>query len=137
MKKIDGEVLGAVWYKLSEKERRDILQKLKEYFQQLSNIPHPRPGTICSAAANEQPLHDHPILNGDLGFGPFETESQFNLFLRGGNESGTPSRTGILEKFIKLQAQKKHRICFTYWDTSPLNIMFKREGFEKNRTYKV
>lgn len=107
MEKIKGELLGSVWKKLSEKERQAILGQLKEWFVELRSIPHPRPGTICTAAGDDQPLYDTRILNGKHGFGPFQNEVDFNFYLRGGNKSRLLARTPNLEKLIEMQNQSQ------------------------------
>ena len=132
MERIEGEQIGKSWDKRPAKEREKLLRELKGYFEQLRNIPHPRPGTIMGA--DMQSLYDHRIWKGKLGFGPFANEKDFNLFLRNGIDAGSDYLDDIkatfpakyhstLKMLIDMQEAKRHRICFTHGDASSSNIL--------------
>ncbi|TVY15577.1 hypothetical protein LARI1_G007835 [Lachnellula arida] len=86
MDRIDGEEIGNGWSERPEAERASLLRQLKGYFDQLRNIPHPRPGII--AAVDMQELYEPRTYNGRYGFGPFANEADFNRFLRFGIKDG-------------------------------------------------
>jgi aminoglycoside phosphotransferase len=132
MEKIEGEEIGKDWATRPANERESLLRELKEYFEQLRNIQHPQPGTIT--AADGQSLYDHRVLNGNLGFGPFLTEKDFNLFLRDGvtpNSSLLDEAKSVLEpeerialkKLVDMHEEKSHSICFTHGDASSSNVL--------------
>jgi len=130
MEKIKGELLGNIWNTMSAKDRETVIHQLKGYFDQLRKIPHPRPGTICSA--NQGSLFDPRILDGELGFGPFEKQEDFNLFLRGGSQKeSVPAGFPEVAKFIDMQARKHHSVCFTHGDAHCFNIMVRKKWFGK------
>ncbi|TVY82937.1 hypothetical protein LSUE1_G005288 [Lachnellula suecica] len=80
MEYMKGETIRDVWNELSPAIRTELLQQLKGHFEELRNIPHPRPGTIC--ALDGGPLIDRRIVDDE--FGPFANEKDFNNFLRCG-----------------------------------------------------
>ncbi|KUJ10959.1 uncharacterized protein LY89DRAFT_759951 [Mollisia scopiformis] len=90
MEKINGITLEDAWGKMPDAERRLVMAELKDYFEQLRKIPHPRPGTICTAAADDHALYDLRIFHGDRGFGPFRARRtsiySFGTVIRAGNQ---------------------------------------------------
>lgn len=134
MKFIAGEDIGKSWTNRSAKENDNLLQQCKDIFEELRNIPHPRPGTV--AAADMQALYDPRTWKGRLGFGPFANEKDFNNFLRVGMQADSPfilrpcltnQEVADFRKLIALQDSKtgERRICFTHGDASSSNILVK------------
>jgi len=132
MEFIEGEPIGKGWEERPMAERESFLRELRGYFEQLRTIPHPRTGSIM--AADMQSLYDHRIWQGELGFGPFRDEADFNLFLRNGvcKESDIliPTKSDIPEddrklmtKLVDVHAEKSHEIYFTHGDASSSNIL--------------
>ncbi|TVY36289.1 hypothetical protein LOCC1_G008237 [Lachnellula occidentalis] len=120
MDRIDGEEIGKGWSERPEGERTSLLRQLKGYFDQLRNIPHPRPGII--AAVDMQKLYEPRTYKGREGFGPFAKEVDFNQFLRFGiqKEDGFFEATGDNSCITD-----EERICFTHGDASSSNILVK------------
>ncbi|KAE8441990.1 hypothetical protein EG329_004116 [Mollisiaceae sp. DMI_Dod_QoI] len=135
MELIDREEIGENWAKRSNVEKQALLDQLKGIFEELRNIPHPRPGIL--AAADIQALYDPRAAKGELGFGPFGKESDFNNFLRGGMQADddmlnkercpwvTDEERAEMSKLISLHESSHHRVCFTHGDVSSSNILVK------------
>ncbi|TVY53960.1 hypothetical protein LCER1_G007144 [Lachnellula cervina] len=139
MDRIDGEEIGKGWSERPEAERASLLRQLKGYFDQLRNIPHPRPGII--AAVDMQELYEPRTYNGRYGFGPFANEADFNRFLRFGIKDGrgvlketgekslvTAEERSDMRMVVKMQDQLQgtHKICFTHGDASSSNVLVKK-----------
>jgi len=86
MERIDGEPIVEGWEMRTEMEKKNLLNQLKEMFEELRTIPNSRAGQVCAADGGK--LHDYRIYGGagEKGMGPFENERIFNLFLRNGME---------------------------------------------------
>ncbi|KAF8854049.1 kinase-like protein, partial [Acephala macrosclerotiorum] len=135
MTRIDGEEIGLNWAKRSDGEKEQLVTQLKNIFEELRSMPHPRPGVI--AAADMQALYDPRTWKGRLGFGPFANERDFTKFLRCGvhaeddmlnkefNSWVTDDERAEIGKMVALQDSKEHAICFTHGDISSSNILVK------------
>ncbi|KAE8443916.1 hypothetical protein EG329_001226 [Mollisiaceae sp. DMI_Dod_QoI] len=134
MEKIDGEEIGKGWAERPEAERQSLLQQLRVYFDELRSIPHPHPGSV--AGAHIQPLWEPRTYKGNLGFGPFANERDFNMFLRYGFQNDdeilgegsmmTDEERSEISRLIRLQDEGKHKTCFTHGDASSSNILVKK-----------
>lgn len=111
MEKIDGEQIGQGWAERPGEKRKSLLQQLKGYVDDLHNIPNSNPGSV--AGAYMQPLWEPRTYKGNLGFGPFANEHDFNMFLRygfqytdpvlGGNSIMTEEEKSEIRRLIQLQ----------------------------------
>jgi hypothetical protein len=77
--RIKGEEIGKGWADQPEPEQTKLLKELDGCFGEFRKIPHPRPGAIASAEL--QSLWDPRKFKGELGFGPFANEKDFNRYL--------------------------------------------------------
>lgn len=128
MEYIVGVPLNEVWDEMSKEDQERIVGELKGYFEQLRQIPRPRPGTICTAAGDDHPVCPYRTPNIEKGAGPWQNEEDFNVFLRSGPpddsaESGKDAQ--MLKDYIEKQ-DNGHEICFTHGDAAPRNIMVAR-----------
>lgn len=130
MDKVKGDPMNEVWQDMPEEEQQRVIAELKVFFDQLRQIPHPRPGTICTAAADDHPLFPYRTPNRDEGAGPFQSEEDFNFFLRSGPSTswkyGKEENLHNLERCIELQDGTRHQICFTHGDAGARNVMVKK-----------
>lgn len=106
--------------------------------EQPRKIPHPRPGTICTAAADDHPIFPFraPNTYRQPGAGPFQNEDDFNLLLRSGppynDQFGLIKEMNYLERYIRKQGETcGHQIYFTHGDVALRNIMVRnsRSGY--------
>ncbi|TVY92148.1 hypothetical protein LAWI1_G004856 [Lachnellula willkommii] len=96
MDRIDGEEIGKGWSERPEAERASLLRQLKGYFDQLRNIPHPRPGIIAAET-------------GERSLVTAEERSDMRMVVK-----------------MQDQLQGTHKICFTHGDASSSNILVKK-----------
>jgi aminoglycoside phosphotransferase len=80
MERIQGETLGSVWYKLSEKSRSSILEDMKRLISELRSL-EPPPGTGVQSCVGGS-LRDCRMPRSCPRFGPFETIQEFHPWLR-------------------------------------------------------
>jgi serine/threonine protein kinase len=130
MERIDGEMLGKKLGQMSERDREGIWGQLKDMWGELRGIANLRPGAVC--AADGGTLHDPRIWGAAKGMGPFNTEGEFNLFLRNGIESTENIEEGEkkrdVERLIKMHREHEARhlkTVFTHSDVSASNILVK------------
>jgi aminoglycoside phosphotransferase len=130
MEYVKGESIRETWAGRQPAEKEKLLKQLRGYFDELRNIPHPRPGVICSAKTG--PLFDRCIYKDK--FGPFANETDFNNFLRcgvgQGHELGDAAefyrKEGVKAAFSTLMAMQNKEssmICFTHADANGTNIL--------------
>ncbi|KUJ16631.1 kinase-like protein [Mollisia scopiformis] len=123
---IDGEVIGEGWDKRSEAEKASLFAQLKDMFEELHNIPHPRPGVLASS--DMQSLYDKRLWKGSHGFGPFANESDFHMFLRCGvhiEDDMIKKETCTWVTDEQKEEMRQMVICFTHGDASSSNVMVK------------
>ncbi|TVY35454.1 hypothetical protein LSUB1_G005608 [Lachnellula subtilissima] len=134
MEFVRGRRLKDIWDRTSPTGRQELLTQLKEHFVELRNIPHPRPGAICSAEIG--PLFDRRIDMHRRRFGPFECETDFNSFFRCGVTNtdelevvargyGGEKVHEELAKMIAIQNKENRKICFTHGDAHSGNFLVK------------
>lgn len=131
MEKIDGIGMDQVWDKMSDADKDRAVEDLKGYYQQLRSIPHPRPGTICTAAADDHPLFGYRTPHWEHGAGPFLNEDDFNKYLRTGRPAGSSQHH--LKALIEMQDKTRHNICFTHGDAASRNVMVRQSPSEEYR----
>lgn len=125
MERISGATdMDKLWEKMSKADQQRIVTELKDYFEQLRQIPHPRPGTICTAAADDQPAYGFRTPHAEHGAGPFQNEEDFNSFLRSGKPDGQPED---LKALIEMPKKTRHDTCFTHGDAAPRNVMIRKD----------
>jgi aminoglycoside phosphotransferase len=131
MERVKGTNIGENWDRRPLFEKEKLLKQLKGYFEELRQVPHPRPGTICSI--NGGPLYDHRI-DEDNVFGPFANGKAFADFL---NHGGGRGQGGELDHFWGaedsaeteigiqrgIQEKENTRVCFTHGDAHSGNFL--------------
>jgi len=134
MERIDGEPIVEGWEMRTEMEKKNLLNQLKEMFEELRTIPNSRAGQVCAADGGK--LHDYRIYGGagEKGMGPFENERIFNLFLRNGMEptakmQNTAEETKAdfrsLMDWHRAREERNPNTVFTHGDANPTNILVK------------
>lgn len=118
MEYVNGTPLSMLWGKMQNDEKSSILRELRQYVDELRNIPPPRPGVI--AALDYSPADDERISSNPIG--PFESHDAFHLFLRWGIESPTASPH---VEIAHAHQQYRHRTVLTHGDLAPQNIIVK------------
>jgi aminoglycoside phosphotransferase (APT) family kinase protein len=134
MERAKGKRIVDVWDKTPSATRELLLRQLKGYFEELRNIPHPRPGAVCGVDIG--PHFDRRMDKDIRGFGPFANERDFNNFLRCGvtdpNKlipvAGRFTDDKVREEvvtMIALQNKENHKIYFTHGDAHSRNFLVK------------
>ncbi|TVY75607.1 hypothetical protein LSUE1_G006292 [Lachnellula suecica] len=132
MEAVRGKTLGEHWQTASASSRIHLRMKLKEQFEELRNIPHPRPGAVCSSDIG--PLFDRRIEDDIRGIGPFANEKDFSNFLRCGatgvediKDKATRFSSAAAQQEIPLmignQDKEGRKICFTHGDAHSGNFL--------------
>lgn len=138
MEWIDGEPIRTGWENRSQSERKRLLEQLRDYIDIFRNLPHPLrslPGAV--GAVDMQQAFDFRTFKGELGFGPFAKEADFNNFLRFGVQLDydilhkgkswiSSPDVDELQKLVKMQDQETRKICFTHGDLNGWSIIVKK-----------
>ena len=116
MEYVNGAPLSKLWGKMKKEEKSSLLRELRQYVDELRNVPPPRPGWV--GALDYSPADDERISSNPMG--PFQNHDAFHLFLRWGIENPTVS------PHIEIALAHKryqHRTVLTHGDLAPQNII--------------
>lgn len=120
MKCIDGEPLDIVWMRLTTEQQSNVVRQLRDMIEQLRALPPPDPFAISGLYSRK--CKDHRV-GGNVPFGPFKNESEFNDHLVRVSQGPFP-HDPFLDETREMMCDT-HRVVFTHGDFAPRNIMVK------------
>ncbi|KAK4692639.1 hypothetical protein P7C71_g4604, partial [Lecanoromycetidae sp. Uapishka_2] len=117
MEYIDGKPLDEEWDSYSDLQKRSVESQLKQYFDEIRQIPGTFVGSIDGSNCNDQLFDNDPTLSG-----PFDSEAAFQTGLIAAiKERGSQTWTDVVIRFI--EAMPAHKIVFAHNDIAPRNIL--------------
>ena len=123
MERIDGEIVGANWYKRTKESKDNILCQLRQMIDEMRRILPAEHQKIASATGGT--IYDARLSGGPIRRGPFNDIGQFHLHVREGIEAH-PDHFPEIHDLIAAQ-NETWPICFTHGDLSSLNILVRGE----------
>ncbi|KAH9863395.1 hypothetical protein IAQ61_009672 [Plenodomus lingam] len=120
MERIQGEPIGAGWYKRSEESKAKLLEQLKRMIEEMRSITPPE--GVGVAHVNGGPLYAPRLPGTYLHSGPFSTIQDFHSYLRFGIEAH-PEHKPEISELISRQEKVRDPPVFTHGDLSSFNIL--------------
>lgn len=115
---VEGENLDKAWLRYTEDEKSSVISQLRDYMVQLRQSKGNFIGSIDGTACNDQFFFHDP-----QGYGPFQTEEEFNKGVVQAMKHDQPSTFVSVRCDVWLNNLKGHSTILSHNDLDPRNIL--------------